>query len=524
MDRRGRIAKAAGLMSVATFISRILGYIKDMILAVFFGASGLSDTFFAAFRIPNLLRELFAEGSMSSAFIPVLTEYRQKQGEGEATRLVKITFTFIIIVVGCLCILGIMFAPAIVSVVAPGFLQSSDKFNMTVMLTRVMFPFLLFISLASLLMGALNTKKIFFVPALAPALLNVTVICTVVLFARSFTEPITSVAIGVAVGGFVQFAFQLPAFFRSGYVLGFEPEFGHPGLKKMALLLIPATMALAVNQINIIVSNILASYLPDGSITYLYYAMRLIQFPIGIFGVAMGMAVLPALSEHAVKGDLDKLREDFSFSLRLLFFIAVPCMAGLIALREPIVNILFQRGQFDYTATRGTADALLFYSIGIWSIVGVRVTTATFYALQDTKTPVRIAVIGVVSNLLLSLLLMGTLKHSGLALANSLASIMNFLLLSFFLRKKLQRIDAGKIIKSFLQVIASSCIMGVIGWALLRGELWTGSGSAAIKAGYLSGSILICIIMYTVLNALMKNEELSYVREMLSIKFHKRTP
>jgi putative peptidoglycan lipid II flippase len=328
----------------------------------------------------------------------------------------------------------------------------------------------------------------------------------------------------VAVGGFVQFAFQLPAFFRSGYVLGFEPEFGHPGLKKMALLLIPATMALAVNQINIIVSNILASYLPDGSITYLYYAMRLIQFPIGIFGVAMGMAVLPALSEHAVKGDLDKLREDFSFSLRLLFFIAVPCMAGLIALREPIVNILFQRGQFDYTATRGTADALLFYSIGIWSIVGVRVTTATFYALQDTKTPVRIAVIGVVSNLLLSLLLMGTLKHSGLALANSLASIMNFLLLSFFLRKKLQRIDAGKIIKSFLQVIASSCIMGVIGWALLRGELWTGSGSAAIKAGYLSGSILICIIMYTVLNALMKNEELSYVREMLSIKFHKRTP
>ncbi len=522
MDRKGRIARAAGLMSVATFISRMLGYVKDMILAVFFGASGLSDTFFAAFRIPNLLRELFAEGSMSSAFIPVLTEYRQKQGENEAIRLVKITFTFIIIMVGCLCMLGIMFAPAIVSVVAPGFLQSPDKFSMTVVLTRVMFPFLLFISLASLVMGALNTKKIFFVPALAPALLNITIIGTVVLFARSFAEPITSVAIGVAIGGFVQFAFQLPAFFRTGYVLGFEPEFGHPGLKKMALLLVPATMALAVNQINIIVSNILASYLPDGSITYLYYSMRLIQFPIGIFGVAMGMAVLPALSEHAVNGDYDKLREDFSFALRLLFFIAVPSMAGLIALREPIVNLLFQRGQFDYVATRGTADALLFYSIGIWSIVGVRVTTATFYALQDTKTPVRIAVVGVTSNILLSLILMGPLKHSGLALANSLASGINFLLLSFFLRKRLQRIDAKAIITSFLQVISASFIMGVVGWTLLRGELWKASGSTAAKASYLSGTMLLCIGIYIAVNALMKNKELGYVREMLSNKLRKR--
>jgi putative peptidoglycan lipid II flippase len=522
MDSKGKIAKAAGLMSVATFISRILGYIKDMILAVFFGASGLSDTFFAAFRIPNLLRELFAEGSMSSAFIPVLAEYRQKHGEPEAARLVKITFTFIIIIVGCICILGILFAPAIVSFVAPGFLNSPEKFDMTVMLTRIMFPFLLFISLASLVMGALNTRKVFFVPALAPALLNITIICIVILFARFFVRPITSVAIGVAVGGIVQFAFQLPAFYRNGFRLGFDPEFSHPGLKKMALLLIPATMALAVNQINIIVSNILASYLPDGSITYLYYSMRLVQFPVGIFGVAMGMAVLPALSDHAVKGDTDRLREDFSFALRLLFFIAVPCMAGLIALRGSIVNLLFQRGQFDYAATQGTAEALLFYSIGIWSIVGVRVITATFYSMQDTKTPVRIAAIGVASNLLLSLFLMGPLRHSGLALANSLASGINFFLLAWFLRKKLLHIDAKRIVRSFVRTSCSSAVMGVSAWWMLRGEIWTRSDSTAIKAGYLAGTIFFCIIVYVSANIVMKNEELMYVKNLILKKIDKR--
>jgi len=290
----------------------------------------------------------------------------------------------------------------------------------------------------------------------------------------------------------------------------------------MFLLLVPATLALSVSQINIIVSSILASFLPQGSITYLFYSMRLIQFPIGIFGVAMGMAILPTLSEHAVKGDFERLREDFSFALRLLFFIAVPSMAGLIALREPIVNLLFQRGQFDYTATARTAEALLFYSIGIWSIVGVRVITATFYSMQDTKTPVRIAMIGLASNLLLSLALMGPLRHSGLALANSLASAINFFLLGFFLRKKLQRIDARKIMRSFLQVSFSSLFMGIAGWVLLRGELWTRSGSTALKSAYLCGAMIVCGSIYILSAVLMKNEEMQYVRTMILKKIDGR--
>jgi putative peptidoglycan lipid II flippase len=517
-DGKTRIAKAAGLMSLATFISRILGFVRDMIFALYFGATGFSDTFFAAFRIPNLLRELFAEGSMSSAFIPVLTEYRQKHGENEANRLVKITFTFIIIFVGMVCLLGIFFSPAIVTVIAPGFLGSEEKFSLTVLLTRIMFPFLLFISLAALVMGALNTKKVFFIPALAPALLNITLIVSVILFESRAKQPLTAAAIGVMAGGFVQFAFQLPSFFRNKYKLGFDATFRHPGLKKMAILLIPATLALSVSQINIVVSNILASFLPSGSITYLFYSMRLVQFPVGIFGVAMGMAVLPMLSEHAAKGDYDKLKDDFSFALRLLFFITIPAMAGLIALREPIVNILFQRGKFDYAATVGTAQALLFYSIGIWSIVGVRVVTASFYSMQDTRTPVKVALGALTVNVIFSVILMKPLQHSGLALANSLASMVNFTVLFLFLKRKLQGVDSKRIARSFLKTTCASSLMGIFGWFLIHGEQWHMHGRTLIKVFYLSGTIALSVAVYIFLSYAFRNEELNYVVEMVKQK------
>jgi putative peptidoglycan lipid II flippase len=523
MDAKGRIARSAGVMSAATFISRVLGFVRDMIFAAYFGATGVSDTFFAAFKIPNLLRELFAEGSMSSAFIPVLTEYRQKHGDEEANRLVRITFTFILIVVGIVCVLGIFLSPAIVAVMAPGFLNSPEKFSLTVLLTRIMFPFLLFISLAALVMGALNTRKIFFVPAVAPAMLNITLILSIVFFESRSGQPITAAAIGVMIGGFVQFAFQLPSFYRSGYGLGFDTAFGHPGLRRMSVLLVPATLALAVNQINIIVGNVLASFLPSGSITYLFYSMRLVQFPIGIFGVAMGMAVLPALSEHAVKGDFDRLREDFSFALRLLFFISVPSMVGLIALREPIINLLFQRGKFEYAATQGTAEALVFYAIGIWSIVGVRVITAAFYSMQDTRVPVKIAAVGMVANLLFSLALMGPLRHSGLALANSLASCVNFALLFYFLRRKLGRVDAKRILGSFVKICIASSVMGVSGWSVLHGEMWALSGRSLEKVIYLSGTIVLCLCVYLVVSFLLRGEEMNYLRERIKNRVSGRT-
>jgi putative peptidoglycan lipid II flippase len=522
MDTKGRIARAAGVMSGATFISRALGYAKDMILARYFGATGISDTFFVAFRIPNLLRELFAEGSMSSAFIPVLTEYRANQGDDKAKKLVRITFTFLLICVGVLCAAGILFAPQIITLIAPGFRENVEKFSQTVLLTRVMFPFLLFISLAALVMGALNTRGVFFVPALAPATLNITIIAVVLIFISHMENPIVAVAAGVTLGGFVQFAFQLPSFFRKDYDLRPDFEFSHPGLRKMSILIMPATMGMAVAQVNIFISTILASYLPQGSITYLYYSMRLIQFPIGIFGVAMGMAVLPALSEHAVKGEMEKLREDFSFALRLLFFITVPAMTGLIALREPIVNILFQRGVFDYPATRGTAEALLFYSLGIWAIVGVRVVTATFYSLKDTRTPVKIAVIAMLTNIVMSLLLMGPLRHSGLALSNAIASMVNFLLLFYFLRQRLGRIDARRILTSFIRISVASAVMGVSGWWMLHGHIWTLPGRAMEKAIYLSGTIMVCLCIYVTVSFLLRGNELAYIHGMIKNRLNRK--
>lgn len=518
-DQKKHIAKAAGLMSLATLISRVLGYVKDMILARFFGATGTADTFFVAFRIPNLLRELFAEGSMSAAFIPVLSEYQTKHGKEEAERLVRITFTFISVIVGSVCVLGIVFSPAIVAAIAPGFLSMPGKFSLTVVLTRVMFPFLLFVSLAALVMGALNTRRVFFVPALAPALLNVTIIAAVLLFSYRIEQPILAVAIGVTAGGFTQFAFQLPSFFRNRYSLKPEYGFRHSGLKKMALLVMPATMGMAVAQINIFVSTILASYLAEGSITYLYYSMRLIQFPIGMFGVAMGMAVLPALSEHAVKGDYDRLREDFSFAIRLLFFITIPAMVGLIALREPIVNILFQRGEFDYAATVGTAQALLFYSIGIWSVIGVRMVTVSFYSMQDTKTPVKVAVVALAANVLLSVVLMQPLKHSGLALANSVASVINFLLLFMFLRKKLKRVDGRRIVSSFMRSLSAAIPMGLAGGMLLHGKLWQESGYTIQKVIYMGGTMAFCVATYFLLSYLLKSEEFAYIYNMVKQKF-----
>lgn len=518
-DEKRNITRAASLMSVATFISRILGYVKDMILAFYFGATGISDSFFAAFRITNFLRELFAEGSMSAAFIPVLTEHRVQKGEEEAKELVKITFSFILVVASFICVLGILFAPTIVTLITPGFLNSPEKFSLTVLLTRIMLPFLLFISFAAVLMGALNTKRVFFIPALAPAMLNITIIIAIVSLVSFFNQPIIVVAIGVAVGGFIQFVFQLPSFYKSGYRLGFVPKFRHPGLKRMAVLLLPATLALAVNQVYIIVSTILASFLPQGSITYLYYSMRLMQFPIGIFGVSMGIATLTTLSRHAAKGDFDKLREDFSFALRLLFFISIPAMAGLISLREPIVNLLFQRGTFDYAATQATAEALMFFSLGIWATGGVKILTVTFYSMQDTKTPVKIAAVGVATNLILCLILMEPLKHSGIALAYALAFSMNFILLFLFLRRKLKGIDGRNILSSFIKSAFAASLMGIVARFLLRGGLWQIHGHALIKAIYLSGTILIFILLYCILSYLLKSEELIFLIKLLKQKF-----
>lgn len=508
---KGKIIKAAGAISLATSFSRILGYIKDMILAKYFGATGISDVFFVAFRIPNLLRELFAEGSMSSAVVPVLKEAQVKQGQAETKKIIQSLFTFILLVVGLITILGIIFSPLIVKLIAPGFTSDPEKFDLTVLLTRIMFPFLLFISFAALTMGALNTTNRFFIPALAPCFLNIAIIILVVGFSSFFLNPIISVAIGVALGGLIQWLVQIPQFYKSNFNLGFTAF--HPALKKIIILVIPTTLAMAVNQINIFVSTIIASFLPEGSVTYLYYSMRLIQLPIGIFGVAVGMAVLPTLSQHFAEGNKTNLAKDFTFSLKFLFFLTIPSTIGLIILREPIVNTLFQRGAFDYIATINTAQALLFYSLGILGTVGSRTITATFYSLQDTKTPVICAISGVIINISFSILLMHSMKHNGLALAYSLAATVQFFMLAIFIKSKIREISLYCLIPSFIKSLFASLVS--VGIAKLICEidssLWLQSEKMLIKFIWLGISILIAVLCYFFICYLLKHEELSYI-------------
>jgi len=523
MDEKERITKAAALMSIATFLSRITGYIKDMILAKVFGASGVTDTFFVAFRIPNLLRELFAEGSISAAFVPVFTECLTKEGKEEAKRLASIVFTFLLLTLTIITLLGILFAPYVVSLIAPGFMKDAEKFSLTIKLAKIMFPFLFFISLAALAMGILNSLKAFFIPALAPMFLNLSIIACVFTIAPQFSQPLLAIALGVTIGGALQFGVQIPSLIRQG--IDFKPilSFSHPALRKMLTLLMPAIAGMGVAQINIFLSTIFVSYLPDGFATYLYYAMRLIHFPIGIFGVAMAMAVLPTLSRYAVKGDMDSLRDTLSFSLSLLFFITIPAMAGLIALGKPIVNVLFQRGEFTYEATLGTAYALLFYSAGLWAFVGARVTASVFYSTQDTKTPMKVAGLSILTNIIFSIILMGPLKHGGLALANAIGSMVNFIALFWILRKRLRRIDGRKILKSFAKISFASSLMALMGWMITKGDIWCApegctlwmeSGRIIEKAGILGGVIVICIAIYLLIMHFMKSEELKYLIKM----------
>lgn len=510
-----RIVKAAGAISLATTFSRILGYIKDMILAKYFGATGLSDVFFVAFRIPNLLRELFAEGSMSSAVVPVLKEYQVKQGQEEAKKIIRSLFTFICFVVGIVTILGIIFSPLIVKLIAPGFLQNPEKFNLTVLLTRIMFPFLLFISLAALTMGTLNTNNIFFIPALAPCFLNIAIIILVIGFSSFFFNPIISVAVGVTLGGLLQWLIQTPKFYKTGFSFGFTAF--HPALKKIIFLVIPTILAMTVNQINIFVSTIIASFLPEGSVTYLYYSMRLIQLPIGIFGVAVGMAVLPTLSQHVAEGNKNQLAKDFTFSLKFLFFLTIPSITGLMMLKEPIINTLFQRGAFDITATFNTAQALFFYSIGILGTVGSRTITATFYSFQDTKTPVICATAGMLTNIVFSIVLMHTMQHNGLALAYSLAATVQFLMLSVLIKNKIKSLSFSDIIPSFIKSTFAAIISAVVAKLICQIEpsLWLHSEKMLLKFLWLGTAIGTAVLIYFCLCHLMKHEELSYILKKL---------
>lgn len=519
-DEKTRITKAAGLIGLATLLSRILGLIRDMVQARYFGAGLAADAFFVAYRIPNMLREMFAEGTMSAAFIPVFTEYLTHRSKKETRRLANAVFTTLGLILLVISMLGIVAAPLIVKIIAPGFIDAPGKFDLTVSLTRIMFPFLLFIGLAAVAMGVLNSLRSFGAPALAPSFYNLSMILTILFLSQHLTEPIMGLAIGVLLGGLSQLLIQLPSLKKQGFL--FFPHLeGHEGVKRIGLLAVPIMIGLSVADINLLINTLIASFLPQGSVTYLFYGMRLIQFPLGIFAVAVATAILPTLSIQAARGETAALRETLSFGLRLVFFITFPAMIGLIMFRMPIVHLLFQHGAFTLNDTLGTTAAVLFYSLGLWAFAGVRIVAPAFYALQDTKTPVKIAILALLVNIVLNLALMRPLKHGGLALATSLSSMLNLSMLIWLLRRRLGRIGFRGILRSHLRVVLASLIIIVWGIFVTQQTLWETKAHWFEKGALLTGGILLSMGGYFLIHALLKTEEFFFLMGLIKDKWRR---
>jgi len=516
-DDNHSVVKAAGLIGVATFSSRILGFIRDMVLARLFGATPAADAFFVAYRVPNLLRELFAEGSMSSAFIPVFTEYRALKTQRDAWELASAVFTTLLTIVTGITLLGLIAAPGIVWLLAPGFHDDPAKLGLTTLLTRLMFPYLLFISLAALAMGILNSMRAFAAPAFSPVFFNIFIIGCAFFLSPTLPEPIFGVAAGVVAGGAAQFAMQVPGLKRRGMLFGFRWEPGHAGVRRIGRLMIPSLLGLSVTQINITVSTILASFFAGGP-TYLFYGMRLIQFPLGIFGVALATAILPTLSAQAARGALDELRTTFGFGLRMILFIILPAMVGLILLRQPIVHLFFEHGTFTAYDTAETALAVLCYAVGLWAFGGVRIIVAAFYSMQDTKTPAISAAIAVGANLVFSLALMSSLGAAGLALATALAAMVNGGILIVVLNRRLGGVAWAKVGLSLGRALVACLPLVAACWWAADAEVWSRPDEWMAKTVMLTVAIGLSVGGYLGVHALLKSEELDVVWGMVKRK------
>lgn len=518
-----QISRAAGLIGAATFCSRILGFIRDIILANLFGANAAADAFYIAYRIPNLLRELFAEGSMSAAFIPVFTEYHSTKSKHEAWELASAAFTTLLTLVTVVTLLGILAAPSLVWMLAPGLHDDPAQLATTTLLTQIMFPYLIFVSLAALAMGILNALRSFAIPALAPVFSNVCVIVFALVISPFFEQPIIAVAFGIVVGGLAQFLMQLPGLQKKGFLLAWSFHPTHPGVKRMGVLLIPTLLGLAVTQINLTVSTILASYF-EGGPTYLFYAMRLIQFPLGIFGVAMATAILPSLATQAAKGAPDELRATVNFGLRMVFFIILPSMVGLMLLRIPIIHLFFEHGAFSAQDTVGTASALLGFSVGLWAFASYRILAMAFYSLQDTKTPAAVAIVSVGINIGLSLWLMTPLAHTGLALAAGLAAIGHTLILATILGNRLQGLLWATLGSSLTRTgIALLPVIGLCTWAASL-PIWQEVGQGSQKMTWLLLAISGSAIGYFSIHQLLGSDELAHMKLMVMRRLPKKSP
>ncbi len=462
-------------MTIATLLSRVLGLARDVVLAAIFGAGAAMDAFVVASRIPNLVRDLFAEGAMSAAFVPTFTRHLKEKGEASAWRLGSNVINALIVVTGALVVLGMIFAYPLADFYTDDE-QFSDNLELTAHLTRWMLPFLTMVAVAVAQAGMLNSMRKFFIPAVSPAMYNVAVILSafvVVPFCPALgLEPITGIAIGSLLGGMLQIMAQWPALHAAGYRYKPVLDFKDPGLRDVLLLMGPGTIGVAAAQINLFVNTVLATSQEVGAATWLTYAFRLMYLPIGLFGVSVATAALPELARQASVGGFDGMRRTVSSSLRLMLMLSVPAMAGLAVLAYPITELIFERGEFTSADTSAVAYALLMYAPGLIGYSVVKIASPSFYALKDARTPVIISIVTVLANVALNLWLIRVLGYAGLALGTAIASLLNAVLLLTLLSRRIGGVDFRRVVVAFLKVGVASAVMAATAyWA----EIWLSS-------------------------------------------------
>lgn len=486
------VAKSAGIVSIAVMFSRVLGLVREMVFANFFGANFLNDAFQAAFTIPNTLRDLFAEGALSAAFVKVFTDYQILKSEEEAWKLASLVLNALVVILSVITILGIIFAPYIVAVVARGFPPEISA--LTVILTRIMFPYILFVAMAALAMGVLNTKGNFGIPASASTVFNIVSICLGLGMAYWLSNggwvapgkneipsdaaqwAMIGMSIGTLVAGSSQFLMQVPSLIKVGFRFAPLLNFADEGVRKVARLMAPAIIGTSAVQINVLVNLAIVSQI-NGGRSWLGYAFRLMQFPIGVFGVAIGTASIPVLSRLASQQNFGEFRNTLSSSIKLVFLLTLPSACGLIVLGEPIIRMIYARGEFKESDVPMTAYALAAYAIGLTGYAAIKILSPAFYALDNAKTPMIIALCSIAVNAAACFFFMDLFSqygvspeypsgygHVGVALATSCVALVNFFALALMMKKRIKRINGGDIFKSFIKIAIASAVMSLICW------------------------------------------------------------
>ena len=431
-----KLIKSTAVVSAMTLLSRVLGFLRDMVLARVFGASVATDAFFVAFKIPNFLRRLFAEGAFSQAFVPVLSEYKTQRDHDEVKQLADAVAGVMGAVLLIVTLVGVFAAPVVIAVFAPGFLDETDKYELSVQMLRITFPYILFISLTAFAAGILNSYGRFAVPAITPVLLNIVLILMAVVVAPRLETPVMALAWGVFLAGLVQLGFQLPFLARLRLLPRPRWRWRDEGVRRIGRLMLPAIFGSSVAQINLLLDTLIASFLVTGSVSWLYYSDRLVEFPLGVFGIALATVILPNLSRQHAAASSEAFSRTLDWALRWVIIIAVPSALGLLMLAGPILTTLFQYNAFTPHDVEMAARSLMAYSLGLLGFILVKVLSPGFFARQDTRTPVRIGIIALVANMFLNVMLVFPLAHAGLALATALSATLNALLLYRALRRE----------------------------------------------------------------------------------------